>query len=146
MALIFVGKPDIDPDFFLEENRHNPTAGDSTTSYDLYDSFLFGKKKKRRLTPEEKAIRKQKRKAFWSNLGKNVQQSGGAEGLGKTVDNIVNLFSKNKEVPEDYSFELANVQAEPEKQRVPTSVFVIGGAVLLGIAGLGYMMYQNKKG
>lgn len=145
MALLFVDQSDFDPTYFQAENHRHPLSTDETASYTLYDSFRFSKKKKRKLTKEEKEARKQKRKAFWANLGKNIKQGGGAEGLGGTVDNIINLFSKNKEIPEDYSFELANSQQEQEKPGIPTSVFVIGGVVLLGMAGLGYMMYKNKK-
>ncbi|PHN01124.1 hypothetical protein [Flavilitoribacter nigricans] len=145
MALIFVGTPDLDPDAFLEKYQSVSVLEEGeVAAYDGYDQFLFFKKKKP-LSAEEKAAKRQKRKDFWANLGKNVKEGGGAEGLGRTIDNITRLFGKGEEVPEDYTISLASTEAEYRQQGIPTSVFIIGGALLLGMAGLGYVMYVNKQ-
>jgi len=123
-------------------------ASDFNTRYfdqeQPYDAF-WNKNRKPKPT---KAQRQEKRKDFWNRVGKNVNESGGAEGIGKTVDNILNLFrANNNPQPNIYDYEvgLANTDTSQTQSSIPQSVYVVGGIVLLGVGVLGYMAYKNKS-
>ncbi|MEL7425993.1 MAG: hypothetical protein AAFN81_23575 [Bacteroidota bacterium] len=135
MALIFIGSPDVDPRFFEQT-----TTAEKTCDYESYDAFLgLGRK-----SEAEKQARRDKRRAFWSRVGNNVTQSGGAEGIGRTIDNLAGLFSKKQETTEDYSIEVTG-DAPPADEKTSTQTWIVGGLILAGVLGLGYLYVKNKN-
>ncbi|MEM9884331.1 MAG: hypothetical protein AAF849_00445 [Bacteroidota bacterium] len=126
--------------FGTEASDFNTRYFDQEPSYDAF----WNKNRKPKST---KAQRQEKRKVFWNRVGKNVNESGGAEGIGKTVDNILNLFRANETpTPNQYDYEvgLVDTNTTEAKKDVPQSVYVVGGIILLGMSVLGYMVYKNK--
>lgn len=110
--------------------------------YDDYDHFLFfGKKNKKSNSPQDKAKRRARRKQFWAKLGQKVQEGGGAEGIGKTVDNVFGLFGKKKPA-EGANYEIGVVttseKEEKESKAIPTAVWIVGGIMLTGILAWSY--------
>lgn len=136
MALIFVGSPDIDPIYFQGSKNASWKA-----PYQDFDTFLGFNRK----TEAEKQERKEKRKAFWSKLSGNVKQSGGAEGIGRTIDNLAGLFSKPAEQPEqDYT--ITPIDEEKEKnETLSTPTIIVGSVVILAVVGLGFMYVSKSK-
>ena len=135
MALIFIGSPDVDPRFFKQT-----TASHQTGDYESYDAFLgLGRK-----SEAEKQARRDKRRAFWSRVGNNVTQSGGAEGIGRTIDNLAGLFSKRQETAEDYSLEV-NGDTPPADDNTSTQTWIVGGLILAGVLGLGYLYVKKQN-
>ncbi len=112
-----------------------------------YDDFLgFGKKKRKTRTPAEIATRKEKRKNFWSGVKREVKDSGGVEGVASSVSNIFGLFKKDKQRPQQaYDFQVGVGQTNTQQQdkKVPVAMYVVGGAVVIGLAVWG--MTQMKK-
>jgi hypothetical protein len=127
MALVFIGRSDINPNYFLAESN--------------YDSFLFFKKKN---SSKDKGERKEKRKAFWQNLGKNFEEGGGAEGFGRTVDNVLSLFRKNEPQNNyDYSYEIA--PEETPKVNNSSSTLIVGSILVVSFAALTYLALKKKN-
>lgn len=112
-----------------------------------YDNFLFfGRKKKSKERQEKKAARKARRKSFWNNLGQSIKDSGGIAGIAGSVEELVSP-TKSKEAPnEPGDFEFGLKQPDDpagEKKAVPTSMYIVGGAVILGI-GVYAFSYMKK--
>lgn len=106
------------------------------TGDDLHhDNFLFfGKRKKKKRTPEEKEARKTRRKKFWSDLEQTLQ----AEGMDKSVNNLVGALKPTpagSEAESDYEVGLQGQDKDGgnSKKGLPTSMYVVGGAVVVGI-------------
>lgn len=99
-----------------------------------HDNFLFfGKKRKRKRTPEEKEARRTRRKKFWADLEQTLQ----AEGMDKSVNNLVGAFkapAPGKEAASDYEVGLQGQDEDgKEKKGLSTGMYVVGGAVVVGI-------------
>lgn len=107
--------------------------------HEEYDAFLFfGKKDKKPLTPEEKALRAEKRR-------NTVNDIGGAFKEGGTASNILGFLGLGKQsssVPEDYEFGVQPPPVTNPKQGIPT-IAIVAGVIL--IAGIGYVIYQKSK-
>ena len=114
-----------------------------------YDHFFWNKKaqKKPRRTLEEKAARKENRKAWWSNVGKGIKDAGGVDGILGSVGNFIGAVkSKPSGEPSDFQFQLGGAgetQTPSNKQVVPVAAWVIGGIVVLAIGG--YLVNQQRK-
>jgi len=134
MALIFIGTPDMDPIYFqIDEDAKGGKR------YAGYDAFLgIGR------NPANRQARKEKRKAFWARFGENINQSGGVEGIGRSIDNLRGLFSKPAEqVEQDYTVVPLDDQAE--KKGISTATIIVGSVVLLSLMGLGYIYISRKQ-
>lgn len=129
-----------------------------------YDEFLgFGKNKKsskrqgahksgRRadLTPEEIARRKQRNKNFWSGLNNTLKDNGGIEGVTGSIGNLFNAFKKNpgssNSAPRDYQIGLKGPTPPTDNGRSMIGTYVVGGAVVVGLAVCGFSLFQKGKG
>lgn len=96
-----------------------------------HDNFLFfGKKKK--LTPEEKEAKKKRRRQFWKDLDQTLQ----ADGMDKSVNNLVGAFKSppaNDSTEADYEVGLQGQDKGKDKKGIPTGMYVVGAAVVVGI-------------
>lgn len=101
------------------------------TFYAHHEFLGFGKKKR---TPAQQAARKEKRKNFWSGVGNTIKDSGGVEGVATSIGNVVNLFRKKpaQAAPSDFQFGLG-VTPPTEEKKAPISLYLIGGAVVVGL-------------
>ena len=118
-----------------------------------YDHFLkgvFGKKNRRSKpgkTPEEKAARKENRKAFWGKIGQGVKDSGGVDGILGSVGNFIGAVkgSGTGGGTSDFRFGLGAAPGEPEKKETPVAVWVLGGIAVLAIGGFLVAQYRKKQ-
>ena len=111
-----------------------------------YDPFFWKKK-----SPEQKAARKKKRKAFWGKVGQGFQQMGGAAGVLQTASNVVSLVKgpQTAAAPSDYQISVGATgqpTTPPEKKGIPMVVWAVGGLLVLAAAGFLYKKYQKKPG
>ena len=128
---------------------------DTEDSFYEYDEFLgFGKNKNKKpkttrrrvMTAEEIAARKEKRKNFWSGLGNTLKDNGGLEGVTGSIGNIFGIFKKNPTPtgPTDFQFGVGN-STQPDSKKVPTGIYVVGGAVVIGLVVWGVTRYGGSK-
>ncbi|MDN5201235.1 hypothetical protein QQ008_07675 [Fulvivirgaceae bacterium BMA10] len=137
------------------ENIIGLETGDSFYKYD--ELFGLGGKRKKQKTKralartgrsqEEIAVRKEKRKNFWSGLGNTFKDNGGLEGVTSSLGNVFNIFRKNPapDEPTDYRFGLGGSTAQQESKKVPTGIYVVGGAVVIGLVIWGVTHYRGRK-
>ncbi|MDW3191917.1 MAG: hypothetical protein R8G66_06120 [Cytophagales bacterium] len=129
-----------------------------------YDEFLGsgkGKKSSKRqsnhkpgrkagLTPEEIARRKQRNKNFWSGLNNTLKDNGGIEGVTGSIGNLFSVFKKNptasNSAPRDFQFGLAGPTPPTDNGRSMIGIYVVGGAVVVGLAVYGFTYFQKGKG
>ena len=112
-------------------------------SQGAYDNFLFGKKKKKQLSPQEKQAKKEKRRRFWRDVAGEFKE-------GSTSKNIAELFAGGAAAPpHDYQVDVGTDEKkpppEPSKKGVPTIVIVIGGVVILSVAVYGISTYRSRQ-
>lgn len=94
-------------------------------------------------TTQEQAVRP----TFWKGLGNTIRDGGGIDGVAGSISNLVNLFKKQPAAgPSDYQFGLGYSAPPPEKQPVPSSVYVIGGAVVVGLIVWGVTKSKGARG
>lgn len=118
-----------------------------------YDNFFWNKKgkKKTKKTEEEKAAAKEKRKAFWGNLGKGVKDAGGVQGILGTASNVISFFKGESQASGEYDYEMNmghpedNPQNTVQKQGISTGVWIVGGIVVLAVGGYLYSQSQKNK-
>lgn len=114
--------------------------------YDYFFKKLFGNRNKRpKRTTEEKAVRKEKRKAFWGEIGNGYQKAGGAEGVLGTVGNVLNFF-KPSDQQKNFEVDMGRTENEPEqKNGIPKEVMIVGGIAVIAFAAWGLSQYKKNQ-
>lgn len=122
-------------------------------SKDDFDPFLGNKKKRQARRLRRKARRSARRLkrqqqggSFFSKIGQTYREAGGATGIGTAIDSITNpKYDGNDGTNTDGDFSIGGYDSDADKndnEGLPTLVFVLGGVVVLGIAGI---VLLNKR-
>ena len=133
---------------------------------EAYDEFFFGNKEKRakrragrkarrakRRSDPKRIARRERRRNFFSQLGKAYRDLGGGAAIGGAVDTIVSRprpiqtpdlsGGQNQEAPSDFRVGLRNESTNETPKKDNTILYVALGVVILGGAGL--LVYQTQK-
>lgn len=119
--------------------------------HDLYyDEFLgIGKKQKAARTLNEVLARKQKRKKFWTGVEDRIKDSGGLEGLTRSLGNAyANLKSPGAAInnsPIDFQAGFPGAYpTRPKSDHTLTFVLIGTGLLVTGLALYGYLASEKK--
>jgi hypothetical protein len=106
--------------------------------YTQYDNY-------NKLSPEEQAEKKARRKRFWASLGGEFKETG-------TVGTLLGIFGAKGDnaslPPSDYEIGVAEEkekEKEVVKKGIPIGLKIIGGIVIISLAAYGVSMYQKNK-
>ena len=122
------------------------------------DAFFGSRKRRRRRKARRRKrremrrsrpkviARKERQKAFKTKVANVYRDIGGATAIGQAVDSLLLPTGDNTtNTPSDFEVGLLseNVETPSENKGVPTTFFVIGGVLVLGVVGV--IIYKRRQ-
>jgi len=128
--------------------------GSNEDSFYAYDELFGGKGKAKRQARKVQRVaskgRDQKekgKKKFFKGIGNAIKDNGGLQGVSSTLGNVVGMF-KNNPVPaeaSDYQVAVGQTQLIGEDKKITPSMYLVGGAVVLGLVVFGVTKLSKNK-
>ncbi|WP_346881299.1 hypothetical protein [uncultured Algibacter sp.] len=94
-------------------------------------------------------MRKERRSAFFKDLGTAYRNAGRATGIGAQIDALTpqlepNFSGGSNTLASDYTLSVGGEQSPKEKSGIPKVALIVGGVVVLGIIGVVAMKPRNQ--
>ena len=114
-----------------------------------WDTF-FSKKPESELSPEQRQ-RREKRQEFWQKVGQQYNNAGGAQGIGRTVDNVMGMFGgigkRNPTTPPTTESPInARIGVDPatDEEESKSKIWLWGLVGLLVVGGIVCVLVMNS--
>ena len=132
-------------------------AGETEYMIDeLEDDMFFGSKARarrqarslKRKASHTRAEKQERKKQFFKNVGSKIKENGGLAGVSSTLSNVVGMFKKKDSSAEPVDYQVNMGQPEPvlRDKKMTTGMYVVGGAVVVGLVVLGISKMNKNKG